>query len=219
MSEFRTTDASFSTINGTLVPTSETLRLFNVTRDLKGKILTSVSIQPTMSLKHNRIVIDHTVYSNDVLVRSGTKVTGEGFYDATTQPQPAIITLSPMGSNRAYTIFPFTYINNPSYTVTALDALIPVDYYKYNDKNYYFDPDGILYLIDDINGRIQPQTDPISITPIALSIPNGSFIGQQLTIAIISTYSNTTLYTNFPSHGSLLPVLWNGSDWKRINMT
>jgi hypothetical protein len=212
MSEFRTIDASFSTIQGTFIPTSEYPRLFDVTRDRNNLITSSVSIQPTMSLKHNRIVLDHTAYSNDIIVSSGTKVTGVGLYDPFS-PSPII----------------FKKISSTNYT--SLDGSqkifmgfgqtrtsIPVDYYEYNGNYYWFDPDGIVFNINATTALVTLQTDPISIAPVALTIPDGSFIGEQLSIIIISTYSNTTLYTNFPSHGPVLLVMWNGSDWKRVTL-
>tara|TARA_B110000046_G_C12983931_1_gene394698 strand:+ start:1053 stop:1703 length:651 start_codon:yes stop_codon:yes gene_type:complete len=215
MSEFRTIDASFSTIQGTFIPTSEYPRLFDVTRDRNNLITSSVSIQPTMSLKHNRIVLDHTAYSNDIIVSSGTKVTGVGLYDPFTNPAIPII-FKRVNIDRYRTIDGTGVVFSGQFGQER--TTIPVDYYIYNGNYYYFDPDGILFVIDASNGPVTLQTDPISIAPVALSIPDGSFIGEQLTIVINSTYSNTTLYTNFPSHGPVLIVMWNGSDWKRVTL-
>ena len=213
----RVTDASFSSIHCTLVPSSEYPRLFDVTRDRQGKLLTSVSIQPPMSLKHNHIVLDHTAYSNDIIVSSGTKVTGVGLYDPFTTPEePKIFKLN-APTDGGYKSLGGRVLLGVAPSDDPL--LIPVDYYDYNGNYYWFDPDGILFNINATNATLTLQTDPVSIAPVALTIPDGSFIGQQLSIVVISTYSSTDLYTNFPSHGSVIPAVWTGSDWKRIDIT
>ena len=219
MTEFRT-DAAFSSISGTLIPTSEYLRLFDVSRDRHGNLLSVSQAQPVVSMKHHRIVLDPSVYPQDVRQFPVTLVgdfrTANGYIY---QYQPSVQPLTPGGVPSNVT---GTDPNDDSVTVVKFGT----DFYVLDDEpiNGVF-----VYLPLDNNGQYISNNQPPYYTlenlpdsgdtelTYSVTLPPGSFVGQQLTF--VSPESDFTFSIENFTVDKVLILVWNGSAWKKIDLS
>ena len=224
MTEFRT-DAAFSSISGTLIPTSEYLNCFNVTRLRNGRIR-SVHVQDHIaSLKHHRLVHDRSVYNFSFPVISPYnyfKDDNDTIFLPGTQYQYITIfeeSYSPVGDHVPVTI--------ASAFDTQTNAY--VDYLVDSNFNYFL-----------IGNDAKPSSSPASYSELSRStfyilpfisdfliLPDGLFIGQQLSIVrdinvvppFIVSSQYTPLFSEEHFSDSLLIVVWDGTSWKKLTLS
>ena len=227
MTEFRT-DAAFSTISGTHIPTSEYLNNFLVTRRRNGQIQ---SVEPRFheaSLKHHRLVHDLSVFN---------------FSFPVIAPQHYNYNQEDNGKIFLYTTRPVNIFNGADYTpdgdAESVTVASAVD--DNNNSVVYFKVDSQFnyYRIDE--NTFEPSDTPTSYAELSnfslpphlhlldLDLPDGLFIGQQLSIVRSDTNTisyivhTSDIYTPIFVDGdfseNLLIIVWNGSEWKKLTLT
>jgi len=216
MTEFRT-DAAFSNISGTLIPSSESINNFIVTRRRNGQIQSIHTRWHEASLKHHRLVHDHTVYQFPII----TPYTG--YYQDNT-------------NTIFYATGPSSYVdihNNGNSApqgdmenvtlASAVDDNNTLVYFKVDDRFNYFriGNDSIPSLFPESYAELSK----FSVNYIELVVPDGLFIGQQLSIVrsdtntnpfIVSASNSNVYFLRSHFSANLLIIVWDGTTWKRL---
>jgi hypothetical protein len=251
MTEFRT-DAAFSTISGTHIPTVEKLRCFN----------NGTHVTPTVSLKHSIVEFNldnssHNLTSSDRsfwetpasflstnLVGRILRFSQSGvitFYLLIQDSDDVTKFTSIYNSNRKYSITgiatdqsqtltrddgSLTFLANlDSITVTNDIQQSPVTFSYYEKANigignYAYN---LINSTDDKKSNNADNTDLEYKLLQDVVLPNGRYIGQQLTIINSNSLDNIFLVINNNSNyplvsGHIEIVVWDGLDWKKLTL-
>ena len=258
MTEFRT-DAAFSTISGTVIPTVEKLKFFNSSRNRRGQIKYDL-LTSTISLNHSFVDFNNDHLPADLKKSKEydtgtTSVSDDVFFVGDEDNESGGIYIISDSSGGYNLLDDATSVSIVDGTVT-----VSVDSTTYTGTPTPFD--GLFYLNDDVNGsnevteyyakadagaggfdffEVDASTgvvgdsvdDPRTETPFSgtATLPDGKYIGQQITLTCSNTSDNgstvnvsgsgsglTSVILSSGSDKTLYVLVWDGSEWKTLNL-